>query len=259
MHQPSKQTVRFVNHPQAGSVDWAGRSVMEIRELHGWDVDPEQARSIQEELRSQLQLADSVRFDDVHSVAGVDNAYTHEGTSGTAHAVVVVLSFPTLEVIETAFASCPVTFPYVPGLLTFREAPAVLAACRHIHGEPDVMLFDGQGYAHGRRLGLASHLGVILDRPTIGCAKTRLIGRYEEPGQAFGAFTPLVDKGEQIGATVRTRPSHSPLFVSAGNKITLEMAVAIVLACCRDGRFMPEPTGLAHRLVTKHAHPQRKE
>jgi deoxyribonuclease V len=155
--------------------------------------------------------------------------------------------------METIFASNPVTFPYVPGLLTFREAPAILEACRKIDVEPDVMLFDGQGYAHFRRMGLASHLGIVLDRPTIGCAKSRLIGRFEEPSQEFGAFSPLVDRGEKVGAVVRTRPGHSPLFVSPGNRITIETAISIVLACCRNNNFMPEPTRLAHNLVTRHA------
>ena len=231
---------------------------MNIRTLHAWDVSPAEARIIQDELRGQLQLADRIRPDDITVVAGVDNAYTRDGSAATAHAAVVALSFPGLEVIETAFASCPVTFPYVPGLLAFREAPAVLDALKELQVEPDVVLFDGQGYAHYRRLGLASHLGLVLDRPTIGCAKTRLVGRYEEPAQEFGAHTPLVDKGERVGAAVRTRPGHAPLFVSPGDHITTDMAVAVVLACCRNNRFMPEPTRLAHNLVTARARAPRE-
>jgi deoxyribonuclease V len=143
-----------------------------------------------------------------------------------------------------------VTFPYVPGLLSFREAPAVLAACAELRTEPDLFLFDGQGYAHPRRFGLATHLGVVLDRPSIGVAKSRLIGHYEDPERVFGAHTPLIDHDEVIGAAVRTRPRHKPLFVSPGNKISVETAVAITLACCRNGAFLPEPTRLAHEIIT---------
>ncbi|MDF2762727.1 MAG: endonuclease, partial [Thermomicrobiales bacterium] len=169
----------------------------------------------------------------------------------TAGAVVVVLTFPAMEVIETAIAWKPIAFPYVPGLLSFREAPAVLAACADLTAEPDIFLCDGQGYAHPRRFGLASHLGVLLERPTIGCAKSRLVGEYEEPERVFGAQTPLVDRGEVVGAAVRTRPRHKPLFVSPGHKISVATAVVVALACCRDGAFLPEPTRLAHELVTQ--------
>jgi deoxyribonuclease V len=168
-----------------------------------------------------------------------------------ACAAIVVLSFPALEIVETAVSWQPVTFPYVPGLLSFREGPAILAACAELRSEPDVLLFDGQGYAHPRRLGLASHLGVILDRPTIGCAKSRLVGQYEEPERRFGAQTPLIERGEVVGAAVRTRPRHKPLFVSPGHKLSVETAVAITLACCRDGAFLPEPTRLTHEIVTR--------
>jgi deoxyribonuclease V len=228
---------------------------MHIQRLHDWNVSPTEARNIQETLRARLQSSDSTSTDDIRHVAGVDNAYRRDGDGGTAYATVVVLEFPALEAVETTFGSCPVTFPYVPGLLTFREAPAIIQALEKLSVEPDVVLFDGHGYAHPRRFGLASHLGVLLDCPSIGCAKSRLVGRYDEPPQEFGAWTPLMDKGDIIGAVVRTRPGHSPLFVSIGHKISLEIAVAIVLACCRSGRFLPEPTRLAHQLVTKRALP----
>ena len=231
---------------------------MKVRNLHPWDVSASEAMRIQEELRGQLQLRDAVRIQDIRTVAGVDNTYVKGSFGTTAYAVMVVLSFPALEIVETAFGSAPVTFPYVPGLLTFREAPAVLDACRQIEAEPDVILFDGQGYAHPRRLGLASHLGLILDRPSIGCAKSRLVGRYEEPARDLGACTPLMDRGEEVGAAVRTRPSHSPLFVSPGHRVSVGTAVQIALACCRHERFMPEPTRLAHDLVTEHAHSRRE-
>ena len=218
---------------------------------HAWDVTPAEARAIQADLAGRVLLTDTMTLDAIKTIAGADNAYIKESGVTIACAVVVALAFPSLEVIETAVAWSPVTFPYVPGLLSFREAPAVLAACAELNVEPDVVLFDGQGYAHPRRLGLASHLGLFLDRPAIGCAKSRLIGQFEEPERDFGAHTPLVDRGEVVGAAVRTRPRHKPLFVSPGHKISVETAVAITLACCREGRFLPEPTRLAHELVTR--------
>ena len=219
--------------------------------LHAWDVSPAEARSIQTDLAGRVDLTDAISLDRIETVAGVDNTYVTQDGKTTAGAVVVVLTFPALEIIEKTFAWQPIAFPYVPGLLSFREAPAVLAACADLTSEPDVFLCDGQGYAHPRRLGLASHLGLFLDRPTIGCAKSRLIGEYAEPERIFGAHTPLVDRGEVVGAAVRTRPRHKPLFVSPGHKITVETAVAVALACCRDGAFLPEPTRLAHEFITQ--------
>jgi deoxyribonuclease V len=219
--------------------------------LHAWDVTPTEARSIQADFAGRVDLTDAISLDAITFVAGVDNTYVTEDGKTTAGAVVVVVTFPEMEVVETAVAWKPVAFPYVPGLLSFREAPAVLNAFADLTAEPDVVLCDGQGYAHPRRFGLASHLGVILDRPTIGCAKSRLIGEYEEPERAFAASTPLVDRGEVVGAAVRTRPRHKPLFVSPGHKISVETAVAITVACCRNGAFLPEPTRLAHELVTR--------
>jgi deoxyribonuclease V len=219
--------------------------------LHGWGVSPAEARSIQTDLAARVDLTDAISIDAIEIVAGVDNTYITRARETTAGAVVVVLSFPAMEILDTAVAWRPIAFPYVPGLLSFREAPAVLAACADLTVEPNVFLFDGQGYAHPRRLGLASHLGLLLERPTIGCAKSRLVGEYEEPERIFGAQTPLIDRGEVVGAAVRTRPRHKPLLVSPGHKISIETAVAITLACCRDGAFLPEPTRLAHQMVTQ--------
>jgi deoxyribonuclease V len=224
---------------------------MRFTALHDWDVSPTEARAIQADLAGRVDLSDAISFEAIATVAGIDNAYVTKHGETTAGAVVVVLTFPGMEVIEMAVAWVPVSFPYVPGMLSFREGPAVLAACVDLTIEPDVILCDGQGFAHPRRFGLASHLGVILDRPTIGCAKSRLVGEYAEPARIFGAQTPLVDRGEVVGAAVRTRPRHKPLFVSPGHKISVKTAVAIVLACCRDGAFLPEPTRLAHDLVTQ--------
>jgi deoxyribonuclease V len=224
---------------------------MRLANLHPWDVSPAEARAIQTDLAALVDLTDAIALKEVETVAGVDNTYVKADGETTACAAVVVLSFPELAVIETAVVWKPVTFPYVPGLLSFREAPAVLAACADLMVTPDLFLFDGQGYAHPRRFGLACHLGVILDRPAIGCAKSRLVGTYQEPERVFGASMPLVDGGEVLGAAVRTRPQHKPLFVSPGHKVSVGAAVAFTLACCRDGGLMPAPTRLAHETVTR--------
>src|SRR5215207_8826547 len=234
-----------VNDPGLRRVAIAPIGTMRFITPHAWDVTPAEARRIQADLSDQVDLTDAVSIDAIEIVVGVDNTYVTQEGKTTAGAVVVVLTFPAMEIVETGFAWQPIAFPYVPGLLSFREAPAVLAACADLKTEPDVFLFDGQGYAHPRRLGLASHLGLFLQRPTIGCAKSRLVGEHEEPERIFGAHTPLVDRGEVVGAAVCTRPRHKPLFVSPGQKISIETAVAIVLACCR-GAFLPEPTRLAH-------------
>ncbi len=226
---------------------------MQPRELHRWDVSPGEAARIQAELRGQLVLKDGVRPADIRFVAGADIAYARRGARTTAFAALVVFSFPDLALVETRLVRQEVAFPYVPGLLSFREGPAILEACRQLTSEPDVLLFDAQGYAHPRRLGAASHLGLLLDRPSIGCAKSRLVGQYEPPGPEFGARTPLIDRGETIGMVVRTRPGRAPLFVSAGHRISLPTAVAIVLACCRQQSLMPEPTRVADRLVRAEA------
>lgn len=208
---------------------------MEIRDLHPWDVTPTEARRIQEDLRPRIVVTDDVAPEEIRLVAGVDNTYVKEGGATTAYAVVVILSYPALEMVETVFASCPVTFPYVPGLLSFREAPAVLAAFAKVTTVPQLVLFDGQGYAHPRQMGLASHLGLVLDLPSIGCAKSRLVGTFEEPPRTFGARSPLVEGGETVGAVVRTRPRRAPLFVSSGHRVSVETAVDLALATCRDG------------------------
>jgi deoxyribonuclease V len=222
---------------------------MIIHDLHPWDVSPDEAKRIQRELRGRLSLVDAIKPSEIRTVAGADNGYLRRESTTTAYAAVLLFSFPDLELVETQTASCPVEFPYVPGLLSFREAPAILAAFRKLSRAPDVILFDAQGYAHPRRFGAASHLGLILDRPSIGCAKSRLIGRYEEPGPEFGARSPLLDRGEVVGAVVRTRPGRAPLFVSPGHKIGVETAVEIALACSRGAHQMPEPTRQADRMV----------
>ncbi len=211
--------------------------------MHEWDVSVGEAVAIQRRLRGLVRSDAEVALDGVRIVAGVDASY-----KDVARAAVVALSFPALEVLETAVAVRDIPFPYVPGLLSFREAPAVLDALAKLRARPDVLIFDGQGLAHPRRLGLASHLGVYLDLPSVGCAKSRLVGRYEEPGPDMGDRAPLVVRGEVVGVALRTKARTNPLFVSVGHKIDLETAVALVLACLRGYR-LPEPTRLADRLA----------
>jgi len=212
---------------------------MDIHALHDWDVSPAEALRLQEELRGRLVRENGLGK--VATVAGADVSVRGE----LARAAVVVLSYPDLVVLEVATAVAPATFPYIPGLLAFREAPAILAACAQLRHEPDLFIFDGHGRAHPRRLGIACHVGLFLDRPTIGCAKSRLCGEHAPVPEAAGAWVPLVDAGETIGAAVRTRGGVRPVYVSAGHRSDLATAVHYVLACCRGYR-LPEPCRRAH-------------
>lgn len=232
---------------------------MNIQYLHQWTVTPKEAVQIQNDLRKLVILEDDPGLVNISKVAGVDNAYIREGNQTYTCAAVVILSYPSLEMVETQYAMIRNQFPYVPGLLSFREAPAILAAFGEINNEPDLILLDGQGYAHPRRMGLASHLGLFLDRPTIGCAKSRLIGEYQEPAQVLGEYEPLLDSStrEQIGSVLRTRPFYKPLFVSPGHKVSIITATRLAMACARENHFLPEPVRLAHQYVTKYARSRR--
>lgn len=210
--------------------------------MHEWAVTPAEAVAIQRRLAPLVQTT-GIALDQIHTIAGVDASYADK-----ARAAVVVLSFPALEVLDRAVAARESAFPYVPGLLSFREVPAVLDAMEKLTIRPDVLMCDGQGYAHPRRLGVASHLGVYLDLPSIGCAKSRLVGRYEEPGPMPGDRSPVFDHGELVAMAVRPKPRTKPLFVSVGNRIGLETAVRVVLACLRGYR-LPEPTRQADKLA----------
>jgi deoxyribonuclease V len=212
---------------------------MKGRTLHPWNVSPQQAQQIQQELRSRLIIAPLTG--PVRRVAGVDVGFH----GAMARAAVVVLRYPELDLIDQSVVERPVTFPYVPGLLSFREVPALLDACAGITHDPDLIIADGQGYAHPRRLGFAAHLGLLLDLPTIGCAKSRLIGEHGPVPEAAGAWTPLHDGGEVIGAVVRTKEGTAPLYISIGHRVDLETAIMWVLRCCR-GHRLPEPSRLAH-------------
>lgn len=212
---------------------------MRVSLTHTWQVTPAEAARIQRELSGLVERAD--RFGEIRTVAGIDVGVR----DGLATAAVVVLSLPGLQVVETTTARRTVEFPYVPGLLAFREGPAVFDALEQLHADPDLLMFDAHGVAHPRRMGLACHLGVLLDCPSIGCAKSRLCGQAEEPGPHAGAVATLIDGDEIIGAVVRTRAGASPVYVSTGHRVGLEAAVRLTLACCR-GHRLPEPTRQAH-------------
>lgn len=218
---------------------------MEIAQRHRWDISPREAIAIQQELRGEVIAVD--RLGTVTHVAGVDVGF--EDDNRTTRAAVAVLSFPALERVDHAIARIPTRFPYVPGLLSFREVPAVIAALERLTITPDILLCDGQGYAHPRRFGLACHLGLLCGLPSIGVAKTRLIGEHREPGNQKGDWVPLLDRGETIGAVLRTRAGVKPLYISIGHRIGLETAMRYVLACTTRYR-LPETTRWAHRLAS---------
>lgn len=224
-----------------------------MKKLHSWDLSYSQAREFQRNLASRVRFTPLKKAPEL--IAGIDCAFSKDGEKIIA--AVVVLKPPDFAVIETASAVRKVTFPYIPGLLSFREAPVCIAAVEKLKSKPDVFIIDGQGIAHPRRLGIAAHLGLFFDKPTIGCAKSRLTGVYEEPGLEKGAYKLLKDKkgtpntqSETIGAVLRTRTNVKPVFVSVGNKCLLKDAIEITVACAVKYR-LPEPTRLAHQLVSE--------
>ena len=225
---------------------------MKIAELHDWQLNPAQAMALQRQLAAQVSRSGGVA--EPRFIAGVDIAVGKAG--GMAAAAVVVLSYPELRLVETRVAHGKLDFPYIPGLLSFREAPLTLAACQQLTVVPDLVIVDGQGIAHPRRMGLACHLGLFLDTPTIGCAKSLLCGRHDKPGEPPGSAAEIVDRGETIGAALRTRLGTKPVYVSTGHKIDLQSAVSWVLACCRGYR-LPEPTRLAHLAAGGNLEPER--
>ena len=214
---------------------------MKVERLHSWQVSIAQAKDIQMRLAAQVSRSSKGIYP--RFIAGVDISVNKEERLGTA--AVVVLNYPEMKLVETGVANGKLDFPYVPGLLSFRESPLALAAFEKLTLNPDLILVDGQGIAHPRRMGLASHLGLFLDTPTIGCAKSLLCGSHHEPAAETGSYTEVVDKDEVIGAAVRTRPGVKPIYVSLGHKVDLQMAIHWVLECCRGYR-LPEPTRLAH-------------
>lgn len=221
---------------------------MEARHFHSWDVTPQEAIPIQQQLRARVIPQGKVGKPNL--VAGADVAFVGE----TAHACVVVLTFPRLDIVETVVHKEQVSFPYIPGLLSFRETPALAQAFGKLKHVPDVIFIDGQGLAHPRAAGIACHIGVILDWPTIGCAKSLLYGAYKEPKQARGSVAELRDdEGRVIGAVVRTKDGVQPVFVSIGHKIDLAQAIELTLACGKGYRI-PEPTRQADILADRAKH-----
>ncbi|OIP14955.1 MAG: endonuclease V [Betaproteobacteria bacterium CG2_30_59_46] len=218
---------------------------MKIVQRHPWDISPAEAIAIQQQLRGEVVMEN--RLGPVRHVAGVDVGFEEGGR--ITRAAVAVLGFPSLELVDHAIFLTPTRFPYVPGLLSFREIPAVIGALEKLTVTPDLLLCDGQGIAHPRRFGIASHLGLLCGIPSIGVAKTRLIGEPVEPPDQRGAFVPLLDHGETIGAILRSRPGVKPLYISIGHCISLATALDYVMACVTRYR-LPETTRWAHRLAS---------
>lgn len=224
---------------------------MNITHFHNWDVTPEQAISLQRQLAAQIIYDRPLELSSVKLVAGVDVSVQPDA-EGIPHsqAAVVVMTFPDLKIIETKLATIPTPFPYIPGLLSFREGPALEIAFQALENEPDVLIFDGMGRAHPRRIGIASHLGLWLNKPTIGCGKTLLTGRFDEPPQERGAWSPLTYRDEVIGAALRTRAFTKPVFISSGHLIDLPSSLEVVMACTGKYR-LPEPIRAAHNAAGK--------
>lgn len=221
---------------------------MKTDRIHRWDVTYQEAVALQEELRERLILTEDALREPPRWVAGADVSY--ERRSDLFHAAVILLRYADLTPIEEATVSARVLFPYIPGLLTFREGPPLLAAFERLHRRPDLVFFDGQGIAHPRGFGLAAHLGLLLDLPAIGCAKSLLVGSHGDVGEKRGSWTELLYRTRRVGAAVRTRDRVRHVYVSQGHRITLERAVALALGCCRGYRI-PEPVRLAHLAVNR--------
>ncbi|MGR3301006.1 MAG: deoxyribonuclease V [Candidatus Scalindua sp.] len=221
---------------------------MKYLKLHAWNVGYKEAVEIQERLKKSIILKGLAK--NCKLIAGADVSYTKG--SEIFYASVVVFNLQTMERVEEVTASGKVDFPYIPGLLSFRESPILLKAFAKIKSEPDVIILDAQGIAHPRGIGLASHIGLLLDKSSIGCAKTRLIGEYNEVGGEAGCHSPLTVKGKVVGAVLRTRKNVKPVFVSPGHKIDLNTSIDLVLKSCRGYR-LPEPIRQAHNLVKKTA------
>ncbi|WP_409175189.1 deoxyribonuclease V [Brevibacillus fortis] len=213
---------------------------------HPWNIDEQEAINLQRQLAQQVKQEDQLA--DVRFIAGVDVAYHAE--SDLLVAGVVILDSTSLQVVESVVIQDTVEFPYIPGLFSFRELPPLVRAFKELKTTPQLVVCDGQGIAHPRRFGLASHLGVLFDMPTIGCGKTRLLGEYEEPAQERGAYSPLIDQGEIIGGVLRTQPNIKPIFVSIGHGISLPTACAWITRLSPKYR-LPETTRQADQLVNK--------
>lgn len=215
---------------------------------HDWKLSATEAIALQKELAQQVDAKTPIPLATMRYVAGVDVSVKNE----VSRAAIVVLTFPDLEVVEAVTATMPTPFPYISGLLSFREGAVILEAHDKLTIQPDAYIFDGQGIAHPRRLGIAAHIGLWLDRPTLGCGKTWLIGAYTEPDIERGSYSPMVDKGDVIGMVVRTRTRVKPVFISVGHKATLDTAVELALRCTTKYR-LPEPIRHAHNTAGQYS------
>ena len=219
---------------------------MRIEPLHDWDLSPKEAVELQKQFAYEVIRED--RFDKpIETVAGIDLGYDQK--TNTSRAGVVVLSFPQLEIIESSTAVIPTPFPYIPGLLSFRETPVAIKALEELRTTPDVIFVDGQGFAHPRRFGIACHIGLIVDVPSVGVAKSVLVGKFDELDETKGSTAPLMHKGEIIGMAVRTKDKVQPVYVSVGHNISLESAVDLVIRT-NAGYRVPEPTRQADKLAS---------
>jgi deoxyribonuclease V len=236
---------------------------MRLGIAHKWDIGIAEARKIQEQLREKWIGVD--RFEKIRTVAGLDVAFVLTGSqafaanrnrwtalreANRAIAAVVLYKYPEMAELQRAHAEIRLRFPYVPGFLSFREIPALLTALGELKQMPDLLFCDGQGYAHPRRMGLATHLGIVLDRPTIGCAKSILIGTHDVVGKAKGEWAPMMDGEERIGAALRTRAAVKPVYISQGHRVSLETALQLTVSVC-DGLRIPQPTRDADRYVSE--------
>lgn len=219
---------------------------MNIHTLHEWSVTPQEAIAIQNSLRERLIYDTPLDMEAISLVGGVDVSVKPDADGiPISRAAVVVLTFPELKVIEVARAEMPTPFPYIPGLLTFREGPVLVKAFEALQQEPDAFIFDGMGRAHPRRMGIAAHMGLWLEKPTVGCGKTYLIGKFDAVPVEAGGYSTLTDRGETIGVVLRTRTNVKPVFISVGHRANLNAAVELTLRCTTKYR-LPEPIRAAH-------------
>jgi len=220
---------------------------MKFQEIHDWQLSTAQAQKL------QLQLSNLISSDNEVSkpnlIAGID--MSKPDNNGIARAAAILLNYPELQLVETAVVEDKIVFPYIPGLLSFRECPSMLSAFQKLSKHPDLVLVDGQGIAHPRRFGIASHLGLLINTPTIGCAKSRLCGQHQIPSNEAGDYTELIDRDMVIGAVLRTKANVRPIYISVGHKINLSTALYWTLQCCRGYR-LPEPCRLAHFVASGH-------
>jgi len=218
---------------------------VKMTKVHSWNATPKQAIAIQHKLRIKIKTFDD--FDSLKKVGGVDVGFVKE--KNLSCAALVIFSYPDMKILDVITCSEPISFPYIPTFLAFREVPVVLSCFEKLENMPDMLILDGQGYAHPRRMGLASHVGVLLDIPTIGCAKSRLVGEFNMPDEKKGSYSYLYDKCEIIGAVLRTKDNISPVFVSIGHRVSLNTAIKLILEMAVTR--IPEPTKIADREVKK--------